>query len=168
MVARARQQAVVIVDEVGVAVVDPLVIRHVGVGGVDADALGDDLGQRPAGADQIVVDVAGALLVAHQAAVLQLVVEAADLRGCVAVRRRWYPFWFLRLVVDCRDPTLDMQAATTIVPDSRGRIGMNKTQSGTEWTVSIVAGTGEPGYSGDGSSALRRPPEQSVRSGVCP
>ncbi len=31
---------------------------------------------------------------------------------------------------------------------------MNKTQSGAEWTVSIVAGTGEPGYSGDGSLAL--------------
>jgi DNA-binding beta-propeller fold protein YncE len=31
---------------------------------------------------------------------------------------------------------------------------MNKTQSSTEWAVSIVAGTGEPGYSGDGSSAL--------------
>ena len=31
---------------------------------------------------------------------------------------------------------------------------MNKTQSSAEWTVSIVAGTGEPGYSGDGSSAL--------------
>jgi DNA-binding beta-propeller fold protein YncE len=31
---------------------------------------------------------------------------------------------------------------------------MNKTQSGAEWAVSIVAGTGEPGYSGDGSLAL--------------
>jgi DNA-binding beta-propeller fold protein YncE len=31
---------------------------------------------------------------------------------------------------------------------------MNKTQSSTEWAVSIVAGTNEPGYSGDGSSAL--------------
>jgi DNA-binding beta-propeller fold protein YncE len=30
---------------------------------------------------------------------------------------------------------------------------MNKTQSGAEWTVSVVAGTGEPGYSGDGSLA---------------
>ncbi len=32
---------------------------------------------------------------------------------------------------------------------------MNKTQSSTEWAVSMVAGTGEPGYSGDGSSALK-------------
>jgi len=31
---------------------------------------------------------------------------------------------------------------------------MNKTQSGTEWDLSVVAGTGKPGYSGDGSSAL--------------
>jgi sugar lactone lactonase YvrE len=31
---------------------------------------------------------------------------------------------------------------------------MNKAQSGGEWAVSIVAGTGEPGYSGDGSLAL--------------
>jgi DNA-binding beta-propeller fold protein YncE len=31
---------------------------------------------------------------------------------------------------------------------------MSKTQSSTEWAVSIAAGIGEPGYSGDGSSAL--------------
>ena len=31
---------------------------------------------------------------------------------------------------------------------------MNKTQSGLEWTVSVVAGIGEPGYSGDGSAAV--------------
>jgi DNA-binding beta-propeller fold protein YncE len=30
---------------------------------------------------------------------------------------------------------------------------MNKPQSGTEWTISVVAGTGEAGYSGDGSQA---------------
>ena len=73
------QQTVVIVDEVGVAVVDPLMIGNVGIGGVDADPLGDDFGQWPSGANQIIVDVAGAFLVAHQAAVLQLVVEAAYL-----------------------------------------------------------------------------------------
>ena len=32
---------------------------------------------------------------------------------------------------------------------------MNKTQSCVDWTISVVAGTGEQGYSGDGSSALR-------------
>lgn len=31
---------------------------------------------------------------------------------------------------------------------------MNKTQPSIEWTVEIVAGTGQQGYSGDGSSAL--------------
>jgi len=31
---------------------------------------------------------------------------------------------------------------------------MNKPQSASEWTMSIVAGTGEAGYSGDGSHAL--------------
>jgi sugar lactone lactonase YvrE len=31
---------------------------------------------------------------------------------------------------------------------------MNNTQSETEWTVSVVAGTGEQGYSGDGLSAI--------------
>jgi DNA-binding beta-propeller fold protein YncE len=31
---------------------------------------------------------------------------------------------------------------------------MNKTQFATEWTVGTVAGTGQQGYSGDGSSAL--------------
>jgi len=30
---------------------------------------------------------------------------------------------------------------------------MSETQPSTEWTVSVVAGTGEPGYSGDGSIA---------------
>jgi DNA-binding beta-propeller fold protein YncE len=32
---------------------------------------------------------------------------------------------------------------------------MNKTQPSSEWIVGIVAGTGQQGYSGDGSSALR-------------
>ncbi|MGD0107186.1 MAG: hypothetical protein ABSC06_24580, partial [Rhodopila sp.] len=31
---------------------------------------------------------------------------------------------------------------------------MNKTQSDAEWTISVVAGTGEQGYSGDGAAAL--------------
>ncbi len=31
---------------------------------------------------------------------------------------------------------------------------MNKTQPSSEWTVAVVAGTGEQGYSGDGASAL--------------
>ena len=39
---------------------------------------------------------------------------------------------------------------------------MNKTQPSTEWTVTVVAGTGAQGYSGDGSLAPE-PTEQSVR-----
>jgi len=31
---------------------------------------------------------------------------------------------------------------------------MNKTQPGGEWTISVVAGTGEQGFSGDGAAAL--------------
>ena len=130
-------------------------IGHVGVGGVDANALGDDFGQWPAGANQVIVDVAGAFLVAHQAAVLQLVVEAAEFSAAIRLRGDVaYPFWFpptdrrlppiLRLTCWWRQPSCGF----------RGEIGMNKTQSGAGWTVSIVAGTGEPGYSGDGSSAL--------------
>ncbi len=32
---------------------------------------------------------------------------------------------------------------------------MNKTQPEGEWTVSVIAGTGEPGYAGDGAPALQ-------------
>ena len=72
-----RQQAVVVVDEVRIAVVDPLVIRHVGVGRVDAHALGDDLVQRPAGTHQIVKHLAGADLVARHDALFQRGIELA-------------------------------------------------------------------------------------------
>lgn len=47
-----------------------------------------------------------------------------------------------------------MTVATTIVPVRRGNFRMNKAQSVGEWTVINVAGTGEEGYSGDGSTAL--------------
>ena len=114
------QQAMVVVDEVGVAVVDPLVIRHMGIRRVDTNALGDDLGQRPAGADQIVVDIAGAFLVAHQAAVFQLVVETAC-RAVLASESTFVSmFDSLRLPSGLADPTLDMQASTTIVARQGG------------------------------------------------
>ena len=76
-----RQQAMVVVDEVHVAVVDPLVIRHVRVGRVDAHRLADHLGHRPALPHQIVIDVARALLVARQDAILELCVKRLRLRG---------------------------------------------------------------------------------------
>lgn len=47
-----------------------------------------------------------------------------------------------------------MTVATTIVPVRRGNFRMNKAPSVGQWTVSNVAGTGEQGYSGDGSKAL--------------
>jgi DNA-binding beta-propeller fold protein YncE len=47
-----------------------------------------------------------------------------------------------------------MKAATTTLAGTRGKNSMNKPQCGSEWTMSVVAGTGEAGYSGDGSHAL--------------
>jgi DNA-binding beta-propeller fold protein YncE len=47
-----------------------------------------------------------------------------------------------------------MKAATTTLTGVRGKNSMNKPQSGPEWTMSVVAGTGQAGYSGDGSHAL--------------
>jgi DNA-binding beta-propeller fold protein YncE len=47
-----------------------------------------------------------------------------------------------------------MTLPATIVGRRRGKNRMSTSQSAAAWTVSIVAGTGAPGYSGDGSSAL--------------
>ncbi len=71
-----RQQAVVVVDEVRVAVVQPLVVRHVRVGCMDAHALGDDLVERPTGAKQAVEHLARPCLVARQDALLKAGIEA--------------------------------------------------------------------------------------------
>jgi DNA-binding beta-propeller fold protein YncE len=46
-----------------------------------------------------------------------------------------------------------MTVATTTLAGVRGKNRMNKPQSASEWTMSIIAGTGEAGYSGDGSHA---------------
>ncbi len=70
-----RQEAMVVVDKIHIAVVDALVIGHMRIGGVDAHRLGDDLGERPALARQLVISLARALLVARQDAILQLLVE---------------------------------------------------------------------------------------------
>ena len=82
------QQAMIVVDEVDEAGVDPLVIGHVGIGPVDADRREQHLGERPAGPNQVVVGVAGAGLVARQDPRLQLGVRhpmavlAALVRAC--------------------------------------------------------------------------------------
>ena len=74
----AAQQAVVVVDEPHEAAVDALVIRHVRVGGVDAGGFADDLRQRALGANQIVVNLAGARLIAVENGLLQPVVQVGD------------------------------------------------------------------------------------------
>ena len=68
----------VVVDEVRITVVEPLVIRHMGIGRMDAYALGHDLVQRPARANQVVIHAAGADLIARQDTFLQLVVQTAS------------------------------------------------------------------------------------------
>ena len=65
------QQAVIVVDEVDEPVVDPLVVRHVGVGAVDAGRFEQHLLERPALAVEVVVDLARADLVAVEDALLQ-------------------------------------------------------------------------------------------------
>ena len=77
------QQAMVVVDEVDEAVVDPLVVGNVGVGPMDAHGLAQHLRQRPAVAYQIVVAFAGADLIARENAILELVVKGA--RGGASV-----------------------------------------------------------------------------------
>ena len=109
-----RQQAVVVVDEIRVPVVDPLMIGNVGIRGVNADAFSDDLGQRTASPHQLVIDIAGALLVPHQAAVFQPVIKTPN-HTALSGRDVRIHSGFLRLSVDCRDPTLDTKPATRIV-----------------------------------------------------
>ena len=67
----------IVVDEAEEAVVDPLVIRDVGVGPVDADGLVEDLRRRPAGAYEIVEHRARADLVTRHDPLFQLPVESA-------------------------------------------------------------------------------------------
>ena len=64
----------VVVDEPHETIVDALVVRHVRVWGVDAGGFADDFRQRTLGADEIVVDLAGARLIAVKNGFLQPVV----------------------------------------------------------------------------------------------
>ena len=61
----------IVVDEVDEPVVDPLVVRHVGVGAVDADRLEQQLLERTALAEEVVVDLARPDLVAVEDPLLQ-------------------------------------------------------------------------------------------------
>ena len=70
--ARPRaEEAVVIVHETNHAVVEALMVRHVRVGSVDANDLTHQLGQGPAGPDQVVEDLARPPLVALEDLLLQ-------------------------------------------------------------------------------------------------
>jgi hypothetical protein len=71
------QQAMVIIDKVDPTVVDPLVVRDVRVGPVDAHSLAQHLGERPAASHQIIIGFSGADLVAVKDAIFELFVERA-------------------------------------------------------------------------------------------
>src|SRR3981189_2016183 len=71
----------VVVDEVHISVLDPLMVRDVGVGRAEPYPFGDDLLQWPALAHQLVIHLARPLLVARQDAIFQLAVERLRLRG---------------------------------------------------------------------------------------
>ena len=73
------EQAVVIVHEADDAVVEALMVRHVGVGRVNADDLAQELGERPSRANEIVEDLAGRPLVALQDLFFEPRVGARDL-----------------------------------------------------------------------------------------
>src|SRR5579863_1391775 len=90
------EEAMVIVDEIDEAVVDPLVVGDVREGRMDAHAFADDLVERPAGAQKIVIDFARALLVARQNAIFELLIEGFGLvvaGGCGTSfdRHSWTP-----------------------------------------------------------------------------
>jgi hypothetical protein len=71
------EQAMVVVDEVRIPVIHPFVIRNMGIGGMNPHTFGDDFVQWTIGTNEFVIDIAGALLVAHQAAILQPVIETS-------------------------------------------------------------------------------------------
>src|SRR4051812_13920047 len=71
----------IVIDEIDVAVVDSLVIRHVRVRRVDAHGFGDDFAHRPALLYELVIDIARALLVAVENALFKLGVQRFRLRS---------------------------------------------------------------------------------------
>ena len=81
------QEAVVVVDELDDAVVEPLVVRHVGERRVDADGLAEDLDGRPMLLEEPIEDVARPLLIARHDALFETGVfgagdRLARHRGC--------------------------------------------------------------------------------------
>jgi hypothetical protein len=81
-----REQTVIVVDEVRIAVVDPLMIGHVRIGRMDAHAFRDDLVQRPPFADKDMEHLARAHLVACHDALLKPGIEPRRLATARRVR----------------------------------------------------------------------------------
>ncbi len=70
-----RQQAMVVVDEIGKAGIDALMVRHVRIGRMNAHRLRHDFRQRPAAAEQFVIHPAAADLVAGEEPILELTIK---------------------------------------------------------------------------------------------
>jgi hypothetical protein len=78
--ARARaEQTVIVVHEAHEAVVDALVVRDVGVRGVDADDLAEDLRPCASGTHEVVEDRAGPHLITREDSLFELAVQASCL-----------------------------------------------------------------------------------------
>ncbi len=68
----------VVVDEVGKAVVDALMVWHVRIGRMDSHRLGHDFRQRPAALDEFVINPATTDLVAGQEPFLEFAIKACS------------------------------------------------------------------------------------------
>src|SRR5271169_3947523 len=68
----------VVVDEVGKAIVDALMVWHVRIWRMDAHRLGHDFGQWPAMPQQFVVDPAAADLIARDQPILQNAIKSGS------------------------------------------------------------------------------------------
>ena len=80
------QQAMIVVDEIRKPVVDALMVWHMRVGRMNAHRLRHDLRQRPAAAQQFVVDTAAAFLVASEEPLFELAVEMSRFVTAVFAR----------------------------------------------------------------------------------
>ena len=152
------QQAVIVVDEVRVAVIDALVVWHMRVRRMDAHALCDDLVQRTAGTHQIVIDLAGADLITRHHPLLQFGVECL----LASIRRTRHLHVHLSSSGNSlRHPTLDRTVPTTMVAAATGGRSI---MADTHWNISTSPERAQQGYAGDGGPATRGAAEQSVRS----
>jgi hypothetical protein len=91
----------VVVDEVREPVINALMVWHMRVWRMNADRFGHDLGQRPAAAQQFVVNTAAAFLVASEQPLFELIVKVSRLLAAIFARRgmRWHRFFTPRVAV---------------------------------------------------------------------